>query len=82
MSTTIVRLATCAALLGSAAVALAQNVTPPPLPPGSDRVRPEAGLQEVERKRYTRAHHHKMAHRRAPTAGNGGGAAQHPAPKK
>ena len=60
MSSTIVRLATTAALSWSAAVALAQTVTPPPLPPGSNLVRPGAGLNEDEKKRYVRAHHHKM----------------------
>ena len=49
-----------AALSWSAALALAQTVTPPPLPPGSNLVRPSAGLNEDEKKRYVRAHHHKM----------------------
>ena len=60
MSSPIVRLATIAALSWSASMALAQSVTPPPLPPGSNLVRPSAGLNEDEKKRYVRAHHHKM----------------------
>jgi hypothetical protein len=47
-----------ASVLLAAAVAQAR-VQPPPLPPGSDRARPQAGLNEDERKRYVRAHHHK-----------------------
>ncbi len=39
------------------------QVTPPPLPAGSERVAPLVGLQEAERKRYTRAHHHKFLHK-------------------
>ena len=53
------------ALLAAAAfggLAQAQTVTPPPLPPGSHLVRPEPGMNEDERKRYVRAHHHKMHH--------------------
>jgi hypothetical protein len=59
---TVVRLATATALACSAGAALAQAVIPPPLPPGSNLVRPEIGLNEEERKRYVRAHHHKMHH--------------------
>lgn len=44
-----------------AGVAQAQ-VTPPPLPPGSNLVRVEPGLNEEERKRHVRAHHHKFHH--------------------
>jgi hypothetical protein len=64
MQYTILRLATIAALAYSAAVAVAQTVTPPPLPPGSNMVRPEPGLNEDEKKRYVRAHHHKQHHRK------------------
>ncbi len=60
----IVRLATAAALSWSAALAVAQTVTPPPLPPGSNLVRPTAGLNEDEKKRYVRAHHHKMQNKK------------------
>jgi len=60
MPSPILRLATIAALSWSAAMALAQTVTPPPLPPGHNLVRPSAGLNEDEKKRYVRAHHHKM----------------------
>ena len=59
----IVRLAAVAALACSAGATLAQ-VTPPPLPPGSHLVRPDAGLHEEERKRHVRAHHHKMHHKK------------------
>lgn len=64
MQYTAVRLATAIALACSAGAALAQTVTPPPLPPGSHLVRPEIGLNEEERKRYVRAHHHKMHHKK------------------
>jgi hypothetical protein len=47
-----------------AGVAQAQTVTPPPLPPGSNLVRPEPGMNEDERKRYVRAHHHKFHHKK------------------
>lgn len=49
------------ALACLAGVAHAQ-VTPPPLPPGSHMVRPEPGMNEDERKRHVRAHHHKFHH--------------------
>ena len=55
------------ALLASAclaSIAHAQTVTPPPLPPGSHMVRPEPGLNEEERKRHVRAHHHKFHHKK------------------
>jgi hypothetical protein len=52
-----------ASVLLAAGVAQAR-VQPPPLPPGSDRVKPEAGLNEEERKRYVRAHHHKAHHKK------------------
>jgi hypothetical protein len=61
---TVARLATATALACSAGAALAQTVTPPPLPPGSNLVRPEIGLNEEEKKRYVRAHHHKMHHKK------------------
>ncbi len=64
MQYTVVRLAFATALACSAAASLAQTVTPPPLPPGSHLVRPEIGLNEEERKRYVRAHHHKMHHKK------------------
>lgn len=48
----------------AATVAVAQTVTPPPLPPGSNLVRVEPGMNEAERKRYVRAHHHKMHHKK------------------
>jgi hypothetical protein len=57
------RLLVLAAAACSCGVSLAQ-VTPPPLPAGSERVAPLAGLQEAERKRYTRAHHHKFLHKK------------------
>jgi hypothetical protein len=60
MQSSLVRLALTAAFGWSAAVAVAQTVKPPPLPPGSNLVRPEAGLNVEERKRYVRAHHHKL----------------------
>ena len=46
-----------AALLCSSALAA---VTPPPLPPGSSMVKVQGGLNDVERKRQERAHHHKL----------------------
>lgn len=56
----IVRLAAAAALaLPGAAFA---QVTPPPLPPGSNLVRAEPGMSEPDRKRHVRAHHHKFHH--------------------
>ena len=64
MTSNIIRLATTAALSWSAAVALAQSVTPPPLPPGANLVRPGAGLNDDEKKRYVRAHHHKMQNKK------------------
>lgn len=64
MSSPFVRLGVLAALACSAAVSVAQTVTPPPLPPGSHLVRPEGGLNEEERKRFVRAHHHKMHHQK------------------
>ena len=54
---------TAAAVLCGAGAAVAQ-VTPPPLPPGSHLVRPEAGMDESERKRHVRAHHHKFHHKK------------------
>jgi hypothetical protein len=48
-----------AALLLPAAAALAQPVKAPPLPPGSNLVRVEPGLNPEEKKRHVRAHHHK-----------------------
>ena len=56
----------CALLAAAtlAGVAQAQTVAPPPLPPGSNLVRPEPGMNEDERKRYVRAHHHKMHHKK------------------
>lgn len=47
-----------------AAAAHAQTVTPPPLPPGSHMVRPEPGMDDSERKRHVRAHHHKFHHKK------------------
>ena len=61
------RLLAVAAAACSCGLSLAR-VTPPPLPPGSDRVAPLAGLQEAERKRYVRAHHHKFLHKKDATA--------------
>lgn len=64
MSSIPVRLAAGVFASCSVAAAIGQTVTPPPLPPGSSRVRVDAGLQEPERKRYVRAHHHKLHHKR------------------
>lgn len=64
MQSPVLRFATIAALAYSAASALAQTVAPPPLPPGHNLIRPEAGLNEDERKRYVRAHHHKLHHKK------------------
>ena len=64
MQSHTLRFAAGAALAWSAGLAMAQTVTPPPLPPGSNQVRVDAGLNEEERKRYVRAHHHKMHHKK------------------
>jgi hypothetical protein len=53
-----VHVAFLAALLPVAA-AQAQAVKAPPLPPGSNMVRIEPGLNPDEKKRSIRAHHHK-----------------------
>lgn len=63
MSSVLVRAAAAAFLAGGCLVGNAQTVTPPPLPIGSAQVRPVPGLQEAERKRYVRAHHHKFEHK-------------------
>lgn len=39
-------------------------VNPPPLPPGASMVKIEGGLDEGERKRQVRAHHHKFHHKK------------------
>jgi hypothetical protein len=49
-----------AVLLASAAHA--QTVKAPPLPPGSNLVRVDPGVNDDERKRHVRAHHHKFHH--------------------
>ena len=54
-----IRLACAAAVLGAFAQAHAA-VTPPPLPIGSNLVRPMPGMSEPEIKRAERAHHHKF----------------------
>ena len=65
MQFNVVRLAASLAVACSASVALAQSVvTPPPLPPGSNLVRPDPGMNEPERKRAIRAHHNKFHHGR------------------
>ncbi|MDB5857354.1 MAG: hypothetical protein JWQ76_1043 [Ramlibacter sp.] len=65
MQSNVVRLAACLAFAWSASVAVAQSVvTPPPLPPGSNLVRPDPGMNEPERKRAIRAHHNKFHHGR------------------
>ena len=55
------RLALVAAAL-LAGAAHAQDVKAPPLPPGSHLVRLDPGMNEEERKRSVRAHHHKFHH--------------------
>jgi hypothetical protein len=55
-------LAICIAFAFSGAATLAQAagpVKPPPLPPGSEMVRIQGGMNDDEVKRETRAHHHK-----------------------
>jgi hypothetical protein len=64
MQFNVVRLAACLAVAWSASVALAQTVVAPPLPPGSNLVRPDPGMNEPERKRAIRAHHNKFHHGR------------------
>lgn len=44
--------------------ARAQTISPPPLPPGQEQVRIDAGMAEEERKRHVRAHHHKLHHKK------------------
>jgi hypothetical protein len=61
VASTLTRLA-FVAIACMATAAQAQAVTPPPLPPGSNLVRLDPGMSEVERKRHVRAHHHKMHH--------------------
>ncbi|HEY0824304.1 MAG TPA: hypothetical protein VGD76_10995 [Ramlibacter sp.] len=56
MKTKAPRLAALLFAASAAASALAQTVQPPPLPPGSERVRPEPGMSEPERRRAVRAH--------------------------
>ncbi len=63
MHSVIVRLVFAAIAATGASASLAQ-VTPPPLPPGSNLVRPDVGLNDDERKRYVRAHHHKAHHKK------------------
>jgi hypothetical protein len=63
MHSVLARLAFAAIAATGASASLAQ-VTPPPLPPGSNLVRLDAGLNEDERKRYVRAHHHKAHHKK------------------
>ena len=53
-----------AAALALAAAAQAQPVKAPPLPPGSNLVRVEPGMNPEERKRHVRAHHHKGHHKK------------------
>ena len=65
MQSIVVRLAACLVAACCASTAFGQGVvTPPPLPPGSNMVRPEPGMSEPERKRATRAHHNKFHHGR------------------
>jgi hypothetical protein len=47
-----------------AGFAQAQTIAPPPLPIGSELARVEPGMSEPERKRATRAHHHKFQHKK------------------
>lgn len=60
----IARAVLFAAASGAAALSAAQTVAPPPLPPGSHLVRIEPGMNEDERKRSVRAHHHKFHHKK------------------
>ncbi|MEO6319686.1 MAG: hypothetical protein ABIO73_03585 [Polaromonas sp.] len=55
--------------LGSFAMAVhaASPVKAPPLPPGSDKVRVEAGLSPEEVARQTRAHKHSKLEKKDPT---------------
>ena len=64
MPSPLLRLAAVAAVAYSAAVCVAQTVAPPPRPIGSRHARPMAGLQEPERKRFVRAHHHRFQHKK------------------
>jgi hypothetical protein len=51
----------------------AQPVKPPPLPPGSNLVRIEPGLNPDEKKRHIRAHHHKGHHKKDVTKDDSAG---------
>jgi hypothetical protein len=46
-------------LLTAASLAQAGKVVPPPLPPGSNLVRLQGGMNDDEARRQDRAHHHK-----------------------
>ena len=59
-------------LLATAAFAVSAQgaVKPPPLPPGSEKLRVEPGLNKQEQERHIRAHHHKGHHKKDPTRGS------------
>ncbi len=61
------RIAVLLAALCACASTSAQ-VTPPPLPIGSNLARPAPGMNDDERKRSVRAHHHKMQNKKDYTA--------------
>ena len=52
------------AFMAFAALAQAGKVTPPPLPPGSNLVKVEPGMDRQEQMRADRAHHHKGQNRK------------------
>jgi len=75
-----VHLAFALPLLAAAVVAQAQPVKAPPLPPGSNMVRVEPGMNKREKERQVRAHQHKARHKRdftrddsMPATAQGGG---------
>jgi len=49
---------------GAFAQGTAPRVQPPPLPPGSEKIHVEPGLNKLERERHIRAHHHKGHHKK------------------
>jgi hypothetical protein len=58
------RIVVLAALLTLSSFVARAAVNPPPLPPGSSMVRVEGGLDEGEKARALRAHHHKFHFRK------------------
>ncbi len=58
-ATTLAGAALACLLAAAATQAGAEGVKPPPLPPGSNQVKVQGGMDDNEIKREIRAHHHK-----------------------